>query len=93
MGKSLLDKYSLLHFASGIVAYFFGLSFYQWFILHMFFELVENSVRGIDTINKYFASFWPGGKPSADKSINMVGDQISAVTGWLIGYYIDNLNI
>ena len=44
MGKKLLDQYSYLHFAVGIVIYFWGINLKNWFILHVVFEIVENSI-------------------------------------------------
>ena len=41
MGYQLFDKYTYLHFAMGIVAYF-------WNILHTIFEIVENTQMGMN---------------------------------------------
>jgi electron transfer flavoprotein alpha/beta subunit len=81
MGQSWFDEYSLLHFASGIVAFFWGLTFSTWFVLHALFEIVENTDIGRKFINEHI-TMWPGGKPSADSSSNMIGDQASAMLGW-----------
>ena len=67
MGKKLLDQYSYLHFAVGIVIYFWGIN-----------------------INNYI-KFWPGGKPKSDSLLNMTGDTIAGMLGWISAYYIDNL--
>jgi hypothetical protein len=32
---------------------------------------------------------WPGRKPGADTFINSVGDQVSTMTGWCIGYIVN----
>lgn len=89
MGQGLFDQYSILHLASGILAYFWGINFVDWFLIHMIFEIVENSLYGITFINKYIKDFWPGGKPRADAIINSISDQFFASIGWLISYYID----
>lgn len=83
MGYRLFDKYSLLHFAVGIILYFFNFSLLDVFILHTIFEIVENTQFGMHIINTYI-SFWPGGKESADAFINSVGDTISVIFGWYI---------
>lgn len=88
MGFTLFDRYSLLHYAIGIVAYFLGLNFVEWFFIHLVFEIIENSQPGIKYIDKYFG-FWPGGKSHPDAFINSAGDQISAMMGWLIAYFFD----
>ena len=90
MGEQLFDQYSLLHFASGIIAYFFGISWALWFLIHTIFEFTENTELGISFINSRL-NFWPGGKPRADAFINSVGDTISAVIGWFTAYLIDRI--
>ena len=32
---------------------------------------------------------WPGRKPSPDTFMNSVGDQVSTMIGWCIGYVIN----
>ena len=58
MGKQFLDQYSLLHYASGIVAYFWGLSPLTFFLTHVGFELAENSTVGMKFINQNL-TWWP----------------------------------
>ena len=36
------DKYSLLHFASGVIVYYWNISFISWFIIH---ALVEKFIK------------------------------------------------
>ena len=79
MGRTFADKYSLLHFASGIIAQFWGVSWETWAALHLGFELTENTKWGMRIINTL--PFWPGGKDYADSWINILGDQIFAVLG------------
>jgi len=90
MGSNLFDQYSYLHFAVGIVIYFFDITLVQWFILHVIFEIVENTQIGIDVINTYLL-FWPGGKPQPDSLLNSTGDTIAALIGWVSAYYVDNI--
>ena len=61
MGKQLFDKYTYLHFAVGIVTYFWNISFTWMIIIHTLFEILENTPTGIYMIDKYI-TFWPGGK-------------------------------
>lgn len=89
MGTKLFDQYSFLHFSVGVVAYFLGLNFYVWALIHLIFEIVENSEIGMALINNI--SFWPGGKPYADSIINSLGDNISAWLGWFAAYCVDKL--
>jgi len=88
MGKYLTDQYTLLHFAVGVIFYFFGISFIHFVIIHTIFEIVENTKIGIHIINTYFV-FWPGGKPQANHIINRVGDTFGAILGWVFAKYLD----
>jgi len=90
MGLSFMDKYSLLHFSSGVMAYIFGISFWWWFLLHALFEIVENSDIGIYFISTYLY-FWPGGKEYSDAIINSIGDQVFALLGWYFAHKISVL--
>ena len=88
MGSILIDQYTYLHFSVGVVAYFWNISLFHWFILHSIFEILENTSFGMYFINHYI-SFWPGGKPKSDTFINNIGDILSAILGWLSAFYID----
>lgn len=90
MGRQLLDQYTYLHFATGIIVYFFDISFNNWLLIHTLFEIIENTSFGITFINKYF-KFWPGGKPEPDYIINRIGDTIGAIIGWISAYYLDRI--
>lgn len=84
----MFDQYSLLHFAAGVSAYFWGVKFGVWLLLHTIFEIYENTEFGMYITNTYI-KMWPGGKPAADSLENTIGDTISAVMGWLIAYWLD----
>jgi len=88
MGYLLFDQYSYLHFACGIIAYFWKISSLNLLYLHSIFEIIENTPYGIHFIN-YYLTLWPGGKPSSDTSLNMIGDTISVLIGWYTAQYID----
>jgi len=90
MGFQLFDQYTYLHFATGIVVYFWGVSFWMWVVLHALFEFIENTEIGMEFINRYL-KFWPGGKQYADKSINSLGDNVGAWVGWLSAKALDNV--
>ena len=82
MGKYFIDEFSLLHFATGIVIQYWGVTFRDWFIMHLLFEIVENTNVGVKFIDNYI-TFWPGGKKQPDTFVNSLGDQIFALLGWL----------
>ena len=88
----IFDQYSLLHIATGIIAYFWNISLFNWFLLHTLFELLENTQYSAHLITKYI-TFWPGGKKTVDSIPNMIGDTFSALIGWYISYYIDYLGV
>jgi hypothetical protein len=90
MGSNLFDQYTLLHFGWGIILYFWDITLFQLIIFHTLFEIIENTPTGVNFLNNTIF-FWPGGKPKADTFINIIGDSIGAIFGWLIAYYIDNL--
>lgn len=90
MGKQFFDQYSILHMATGIIAYFFGIELFHWIIIHFIFEYIENTTFGINIINSLFKNIWPGGKEEADNFLNsMIGDNFFAILGWCIAYYFD----
>ena len=91
MGYHLVDQYSLLHFAVGIIAYFWSISLGMIVVLHIVFEYVENTPWGMNVINTYFKRWWPGGKTHADNLLNQTSDVLFAGLGWIISYYIDRL--
>jgi len=88
MGLYPIDQYTLLHFAVGIVIYFFGMSLRTWVILHTVFEILENTHPGILTLRRLY--FWPGGKSEADTIINSAVDTIASMLGWMLGSLVDN---
>ena len=83
-----VDQYSYLHFSTGIIAYFWGITLPIWIILHLIYELVENFEISIYIINHYI-TMWPGGKPYPDPWLNRVGDVFSGAIGWISAAYID----
>ena len=90
MGYRYFDKYTYLHFAVGIVVYFWNISLLNWVILHTIFEFLENTQMGVNIINQYIV-FWPGGKPKSDTIKNNIGDTLGAVCGWVSAYYFEKL--
>ena len=63
MGNYFFDQYFLLHYAVGVVAYFWGVDFWVANLLHLVFELTENTAMGMWVINNIFTA-WPGTRPS-----------------------------
>jgi uncharacterized membrane-anchored protein len=88
MGTYLFDQYTSLHFAVGIVAYFWNMSIQLWIIIHTLFEIFENTETGMYIINNYIP-LWPGGKPKRDTYINIFGDTLGAISGWIFVYILD----
>jgi hypothetical protein len=88
MGARLFDKYTYLHFGTGIVIYYWGVSLMWWLLLHTLFELVENTPQGVHFIDNYL-KIWPGGKLKPDTFTNSLGDTIGAILGWLSAHYVN----
>ncbi len=51
MGNLFLDQYSILHYATGVIAYFWGITAVAFVGAHVTFEVVENTDKGMDFIN------------------------------------------
>lgn len=89
MLKGAFDEFSLLHFAAGIIAYFWGVPLLWWLAIHALFEYLENTNLGTKFINKYF-TFWPGGGHKKETFANsMIGDNVSAVAGWMVASLVE----
>lgn len=94
MGHMFADQYSILHFSTGVISYFWQIPFLIGLIIHIIFEIVENTDYGMSIINQYFVNKdkllqWPGGKYEADSFMNSMGDNIFYAFGWIISYYLD----
>jgi hypothetical protein len=96
MGYLLFDQYSLLHFAVGVVVYFWYFNFWTAFSIHALFEFVENTPSGMRFLNKYFPKGglfrWPGDKVKPDSLLNMIGDSGSFILGYLLAKLLDDLS-
>ena len=92
MGENFVDQFTYLHFAVGIIAYYWNINLYTLFLIHTIFELSENTEYGIEFIN-ISLSVWPGGKYKADTYINILGDTIGVLLGWWSAKIIDNIGI
>lgn len=90
MGNKLFDQYTYLHFAVGIIIYFWNISLRNMIILHTIFEILENTKMGMNIINNNI-TFWPGGKPQIDSIINIIGDTLGVIIGWGSAYYLNKL--
>jgi hypothetical protein len=93
MGYLFADQFSLLHFATGVIAYFWNFSLLIAFLLHFLFEIVENTPQGMRFIRTYFTNTglfdWPGGKDKPDSILNIIGDNVFFILGWILSYYAD----
>ena len=87
-----IDQYSLLHFASGVTAYFWGVGPWWWFFGHLAWEGFENSDVGIKLVNQYW--HWPGKTNKLnfkrDSLLNTIGDNVSAQFGYWFAKSLDD---
>lgn len=90
MRNKLFDKFTYLHFAVGIICYFFNITLSNSIFLHTIFEIIENTEYGVYFIDNYLL-FWPGGKQKADPLINSIGDTIGFIFGWITALFIAQL--
>lgn len=85
MGALFFDTYSLLHFAAGIISYYWGFNFKWWFIVNIIYEMLDNTFYMIiDKIPK-----WPGGKKIKDSIVNSTSDIIFSLLGWVFARWFD----
>lgn len=95
MGFRWLDQYSLLHAAVGVVAYFWNIPFWPAFLIHVAFELAENSGPGVRFLQymtdkqRAYRLPWPGGKTEPDSMENQMGDNLTFAGGWLLASALD----
>ena len=89
MGQLFFDQYTLLHFATGVIMFFWNINLKNAIIINILFEIFENSKFGMNFINNHF-KIWPGGKSSSDSFINAITDIMFAVFGWLLAFKLDN---
>lgn len=86
---NVFDEFSLLHFATGIIAYFWGVPLAWWIFLHVLFEYLENTKLGMKFIEHYLP-FWPGGKHKKESFVNsMIGDNVAAIAGWVLASFAE----
>ena len=90
MGEYFVDQYSLLHYAVGVIVYFWGMNLYIWMVLQIAYEYIENTSYGMMLINKY-VTMWPGGKNYPDTLTNSIGDIFFGLLGWLTAKLVDHL--
>lgn len=88
MGYLFADQYSLLHFASGVIAFFWGIPLWVYFVLHVVFEVIENQPWMINFIDNNI-TWWPGGKQKSDTVLNQVGDTLFGIVGWYCSMLLD----
>ena len=99
MGQRLLDQYSLLHTAVGVIAYFWNVPFWIGIVIHAVFEWAENTQIGIKWVNKlfvepgFFGLQWPGGKREPDSLLNQFGDTVVFGIGWLMAQMLDHVGV
>lgn len=86
MGIEFTDKYSLLHFAVGIISRYWNIPLLWLLVIHAVFEFVENTTQGMNFINTWIR-FWPGGKSHPDSRLNSFGDTAYAGLGWMVANY------
>ena len=90
MIKKFFDKNSFIHVFVGSLAYTWGFSIYKLLIIHILFEIAENTSHGLFIANQYFY-VWPNGERKAESITNIIGDIISAIFGWFLADYIFSL--
>ena len=91
MSRQFFDQFSLLHFASGVTAYFWFhhlVSFKTFLIFMVLFELFQNSAVGMDFMNHYIP-IWPKNRREPEPWVNMMSDVLFLIIGWQSAFYLD----
>lgn len=86
MGVYFFDTYSILHFAVGIIAYYWGMSLGWWSIINLIYECLDN-IFLLNVLKKI--SIWPGGKKARDTLKNSLGDFVFGILGWFVAALLD----
>lgn len=87
MGEGCLDRFSWLHFATGMIAYYWGVNFWVALLVHIIFEILENTEIGMKFITNI--KIWPGGKAKADSFLNStICDNAFFVFGYGVAYLL-----
>ena len=87
--SKIFDNYTYLHFAAGIIAYYWGFTLLEWTVFHLFLDIFERTDFGKKVLH-FFIRIWPGRDDNLLESYyNVFGDSASAVLGWLSAYLLD----
>jgi len=91
--QKLVNLSSVFHFASGVLAGWMGIPFEWWFLLHVGFEVWENTMLGAKFFDNAFwkklnqwsllylnKGLWED--YMGDTLINSISDQLFASLGW-----------
>ena len=92
MGIHLFDQFTLLHFATGVLAYFWSVPPLTFIIAHTVFEIVENTEIGVNFMNIFYVQLKGGTKLQADTLLNsIIGDTIGGLAGYFGAQWLDDL--
>ena len=76
-----------------MIAYFWNVPLITALLIHIIFEIFENTEQGMSIINNYFVGnsmlTWPGKKTRPDTFTNILGDNVYFVLGWIISKILD----
>ena len=82
----LIDRYSYLNFAIGIICFFSGISLKTLFIIRVLYFLIKNNKARIKYLNKYI--LWPK-QQNNDHLAKQIVDILLSLFGWLSANYKD----
>ena len=91
MGDKIIDKWTLVHFIVGMIANILKLPISLFIILHIIFEIWENTKDRMCVINNTLYRVFPlGFKTEPDSIINRISDILAGTAGWL---FMEKINI
>lgn len=88
MGRDFIDRFSLLHFATGIVAQYWGTPLWLFILGHIAFEIFESTRFGMALFNRL--PFLKGLSGHSTWT-NIVGDNLCAWAGWALASYVNDV--
>ena len=89
--SKIVDRYTYLHFAAGIIAYYWGFTLIEWISVHIILDIFQRTELG-KKVTKFILRIWPESPDlSSESYLNILGDSTFTVLGWCSAYLLDKL--
>ena len=89
--SKIIDRNTYLHFAAGIIAYYWGFTLIEWIVVHILLDIFQRTEIG-KKVTKFFLRIWPeSGDLTPESYLNILGDSTFTILGWCSAYLLDKL--